>query len=171
MEERVGVRRSNCSLLISPLPSPLPAWAGRGSRSTAKIRLHRTCEPADGVTLARKRVRQEFPDARAAACEDEVHGEKRKAESGKRKRGRTGKILTQRRKDAEAGKAESGNRQEGICGQSQRDCILQPRVARHELPWVSRKKSNQPQRGCGGFPPAEVATPLGTPAKTARSAV
>src|SRR5207302_1376815 len=35
------------------------------------------------------------------------------------------------------------------CGQSQRDCGCQPRVARTELPWESAKKLNQPQRGCG----------------------
>jgi len=31
------------------------------------------------------------------------------------------------------------NNSEALCGQSQRDCVSQPRVARHELPWVSRK--------------------------------
>ena len=34
-EERAGERRRNCSQINSPLPSPLPAWAGRGSRSQA----------------------------------------------------------------------------------------------------------------------------------------
>src|SRR2546429_8045018 len=33
--------------------------------------------------------------------------------------------------------------------QSQRDCVLQPRVARNELPWVRRITATQPQRGCG----------------------
>src|SRR5437660_10096906 len=33
--------------------------------------------------------------------------------------------------------------------QSQRDCVLQPRVARNELPWVRGAGSQQPQRGCG----------------------
>src|SRR5437879_1706195 len=32
--------------------------------------------------------------------------------------------------------------------QSQRDCVLQPRVARNELPWVPFRKTHQPQRGC-----------------------
>src|SRR4029434_3101513 len=49
-----------------------------------------------------------------------------------------------------------------VC-QSQRDCVPKPRVARHELPWVSKKRDNQqPQRGCdqrGTFTKAE--TPLG----------
>src|SRR5882757_638721 len=47
------------------------------------------------------------------------------------------------------------------CGQSQRDCVLQPRVARHELPWVSSSRLRQPQRGCGRVDRREVATPLG----------
>src|SRR5438034_68066 len=33
--------------------------------------------------------------------------------------------------------------------QSQRDCVLQPRVARNELPWVIVGEAAQPQRGCG----------------------
>src|SRR5436190_5695194 len=33
--------------------------------------------------------------------------------------------------------------------QSQRDCDLQPKVARHELPWVTIGNEFQPQRGCG----------------------
>jgi len=37
--------------------------------------------------------------------------------------------------------------------QSQRDCVLQPKVARHELPWVVVWKWIQPQRGCGLTPP------------------
>ena len=47
------------------------------------------------------------------------------------------------------------------CIQSQRDCVLQPRVARHELPWVSCIKFCQPQRGCGGVGHREAATLLG----------
>ena len=35
--------------------------------------------------------------------------------------------------------------------QSQGDCVLQPRVARHELPWVCPAYDFQPQRGCGPF--------------------
>ena len=34
-------------------------------------------------------------------------------------------------------------------GKSQRDCGLQPKVARNELPWVTILKAIQPQRGCG----------------------
>jgi hypothetical protein len=47
-------------------------------------------------------------------------------------------------------------------GQSQRDCIAQPRVARNELPWVNKQTVHQPQRGCSvrhSFP--RDATPLG----------
>jgi len=33
--------------------------------------------------------------------------------------------------------------------ESQRDSGLQPRVARHELPWENRPQNPQPQRGCG----------------------
>src|SRR6187401_3551507 len=36
---------------------------------------------------------------------------------------------------------------------SQRDCATKPRVARHELPWVSPVKGSQPQRGCGNLRP------------------
>ena len=39
-----------------------------------------------------------------------------------------------------------------LCGgtdERQRRSILQPRVARHELPWVGGRKQPQPQRGCG----------------------
>ena len=35
--------------------------------------------------------------------------------------------------------------------QSQRDCVLQPKVARNELPWVTFRNPTQPQRGCGKF--------------------
>jgi len=35
--------------------------------------------------------------------------------------------------------------------QSQRDCVIQPRVARNELPWAGPTDFHQPQRGCGGF--------------------
>ena len=37
--------------------------------------------------------------------------------------------------------------------ESQRDSIIQPRVARHELPWVNREKNFQPQRGCINIAP------------------
>src|SRR3989442_682556 len=30
--------------------------------------------------------------------------------------------------------------------QSQRDCVLQPRVARNELPWVTRLRCSNPER-------------------------
>ena len=33
--------------------------------------------------------------------------------------------------------------------QSQRDCVLQPKVARNELPWVIVEQISQPQRDCG----------------------
>jgi hypothetical protein len=33
--------------------------------------------------------------------------------------------------------------------QSRRDCVLQPRVASSELPWVNCVGRCQPQRGCG----------------------
>ena len=49
----------------------------------------------------------------------------------------------------------------GCSGQSQRDCVLQPRVARHELPWVGRERFCQPQRGCGSVGYEATATPLG----------
>ncbi|MSU62837.1 MAG: type II secretion system protein [Pedosphaera sp.] len=45
--------------------------------------------------------------------------------------------------------------------QSQRDCVLQPKVARHELPWVVRVENDQPQRGCGSKIFPIVTTPLG----------
>ena len=45
-------------------------------------------------------------------------------------------------------------------GQSQRDCVSQPRVARHELPWVCGHKRFQPQRGCVRRA-TDDATPLG----------
>ena len=35
--------------------------------------------------------------------------------------------------------------------ESQRDSVPKPRVARHELPWVGRIPSRQPQRGCGSL--------------------
>jgi len=57
--------------------------------------------------------------------------------------------------------ARALERARATCGQSQRDCVLQPRVARDELPWVSRRKLNQPQRGCGGLGNEEATTPLG----------
>ena len=33
-------------------------------------------------------------------------------------------------------------------GQSQRDCVFQPRVARNELPWETNPEFHQPRRGC-----------------------
>ncbi len=48
------------------------------------------------------------------------------------------------------------------CGvQSQRDCVLQPKVGAQRLPWVSHVEPEQPQRGCGETVSATVATPLG----------
>ena len=35
-----------------------------------------------------------------------------------------------------------------VLHERQRRSIIQPRVERNELPWVFRKKGNQPQRGC-----------------------
>ena len=35
-----------------------------------------------------------------------------------------------------------------VASESRRDSSLQPRVARHELPWVTRFIFPQPQRGC-----------------------
>jgi hypothetical protein len=35
-----------------------------------------------------------------------------------------------------------------VVSESQRDSSFQPRVARHELPWVTRFVFPQPQRGC-----------------------
>src|SRR5947199_5079051 len=47
--------------------------------------------------------------------------------------------------------------------QSQRDCVFQPRVARHELPWENDVNAYQPQRGCGQWARSNIAaaTPLG----------
>ena len=46
----------------------------------------------------------------------------------------------------------AGRRRPSDAGwQSQRDCGLQPKVARHELPWVNASNGFQPQRGCGDF--------------------
>jgi len=33
--------------------------------------------------------------------------------------------------------------------ESERDYVLQPKVARNELPWVIHSDASQPQRGCG----------------------
>src|SRR5437867_9348293 len=44
--------------------------------------------------------------------------------------------------------------------QSQRDCVIQPRVTRNELPWVACRIGFQPQRGYGGSA-RSAATPLG----------
>ena len=54
-------------------------------------------------------------------------------------------------------------KQQARSSQSRRDCVLQPRVARNELPWVDGVGSEQPQRGCGqgvatGHNPVGVAT-------------
>jgi hypothetical protein len=45
--------------------------------------------------------------------------------------------------------------------QSQRDCVLQPRVASSELPWVNWARWRQPQRGCDLRSSLDAATPLG----------
>ena len=45
--------------------------------------------------------------------------------------------------------------------QSRRDCVLQPRVASSELPWVNCVGRFQPQRGCDYRASAQAATPLG----------
>src|SRR6266566_8530244 len=34
-------------------------------------------------------------------------------------------------------------------GESQRDSVPKPRVARHELPWEDVERKSLPQRGCG----------------------
>ena len=64
---------------------------------------------------------------------------------------------------------------ESMClapSQSQRDCVLQPRVARNELPWVRRAQHPQPQRGCGHFRcPHRVAEPIHEGARTPRPRV
>ncbi len=57
--------------------------------------------------------------------------------------------------------ARALERARATCGQSQRDCVLQPRVARDELPWGRRRELSQPQRGCGWLGHEEAATPLG----------
>src|SRR5258706_9559106 len=43
----------------------------------------------------------------------------------------------------------------------QRRFVLQPRVARHELPWEPVQSSDQPQRGCVRALAPGDATPLG----------
>src|SRR5439155_11602020 len=45
--------------------------------------------------------------------------------------------------------------------QSQRDCVLQPRVARNELPWEWASGGILPQRGCGFAGQHPATTPLG----------
>ena len=40
--------------------------------------------------------------------------------------------------------------------QSQRDCVLQPKVARHQLPWVGAGKAPTPT----GLRPARLAAPI-----------
>jgi hypothetical protein len=58
----------------------------------------------------------------------------------------------------------------GNSSQSQRDCVLQPRFARHELPWDNNNGQRQPQRGCGRVGRRAAATPLETSAKPTRFA-
>ena len=53
--------------------------------------------------------------------------------------------------------------------QSRRDCVLQPRVASRELPWVHWASRRQPQRGCGFKRGPEAATPLGLAAAASLS--
>ena len=45
--------------------------------------------------------------------------------------------------------------------QSRRDCVLQPRVASSELPWVNCVGRCQPQRGCGLRSPLNRHNPVG----------
>jgi hypothetical protein len=45
--------------------------------------------------------------------------------------------------------------------QSRRDCVLQPRVASNELPWVNCPRRRQPQRGCGLRSPVNRRNPVG----------
>ena len=45
--------------------------------------------------------------------------------------------------------------------QSRRDCVLQPRVASSELPWVNCVGRCQPQRGCGLRSPLNRRNPVG----------
>jgi hypothetical protein len=45
--------------------------------------------------------------------------------------------------------ATTGNLETGPAPQFRRDCVLQPRVASRELPWVDGARRRQPQRGCG----------------------
>ena len=45
--------------------------------------------------------------------------------------------------------------------QSRRDCVLQPRVASSELPWVNCVGRCQPQRGCGLRSPLSRRNPVG----------
>src|SRR6266566_4487632 len=45
--------------------------------------------------------------------------------------------------------------------QSQRDCVLQPRVARDELPWEWASGGFLPRRGCGFVGQRSATTPLG----------
>src|SRR5438046_726656 len=57
--------------------------------------------------------------------------------------------------------AASPNRTGGGCSRgriSRKDCILQPGVARHELPWVVRVGVRQPQRSCGSRATNKAAT-------------
>ena len=54
---------------------------------------------------------------------------------------------------------ESKSKPKGV-GESQRDSIIQPRVATKELPWEAAPGNQQPQRGCIAFV-GDDATPLG----------
>ena len=59
---------------------------------------------------------------------------------------------------AAAFEEEAGDRLCGALGaESQRDSILQPRVARHELPWDTRTPPRQP---CKGLQPGSGQTKL-----------
>src|SRR5208282_2220351 len=55
------------------------------------------------------------------------------------------------RKTAEFRRPKRPSRIDGVKfghpGQSRRDCILQPRVARHELPWVQSSKAPSTLKG------------------------
>ena len=44
---------------------------------------------------------------------------------------------------------------------SRRDFVVQPRVARNELPWVERANGIKPQRGFINLATGHDATPLG----------
>src|SRR5579872_3539311 len=48
-----------------------------------------------------------------------------------------------------------------LVDESQRDSGLQPKVARHELPWEDQPILHQPRRGCVTPTIEKAATPLG----------